>query len=64
MIGTILVSNQLHGQLAETLAAFSVSPDGTGLPEKAVEGSGGRAILQLISHYDCFYMKADCIILV
>ncbi|CAI9544242.1 unnamed protein product [Staurois parvus] len=61
MIGTIPVSNQLYGQLAETLAAFSGSPDGTGLPEKNVEGSGGgwhclpllgKAILQASSWYN------------
>ncbi|CAI9603276.1 unnamed protein product [Staurois parvus] len=40
MIGTIMVSNQLYGQLEEMLAVFSGSPDGKGLPEKAVEGSG------------------------
>ncbi|CAI9539152.1 unnamed protein product [Staurois parvus] len=58
MIGTILVSNQLYGHLAKTLAAFSGSPDGTGLPKKAVEGSRGgghhlpllvKAILQASS---------------
>ncbi|CAI9611018.1 unnamed protein product [Staurois parvus] len=61
MIGTTLVSNQLYGQLAETPAAFSGSPDGTGLPEKAVEGRGGgghhlpllvKAILQALSCYN------------
>ncbi|CAI9590769.1 unnamed protein product, partial [Staurois parvus] len=46
----------------KTPAAFSGSPDGTGLPEKAVEGSGGgggyhlpllvKAILQTSSWYN------------
>ncbi|CAI9612866.1 unnamed protein product [Staurois parvus] len=61
MIDTTMVSNQLYGQLAETPAAFSGSPDGTRLPEKAVEGSGGgghhlpllvKAILQASSWYN------------
>ncbi|CAI9600312.1 unnamed protein product [Staurois parvus] len=61
MIGIIPVSNQLYGQLAETPAAFSGSPNGTGLPEKAMEGSGGgghhllllvKAILQASSRYN------------
>ncbi|CAI9538613.1 unnamed protein product [Staurois parvus] len=31
----------------ETPAAFSGSPDGTRLPEKAVEGSGGGGVVPL-----------------
>ncbi|CAI9592755.1 unnamed protein product [Staurois parvus] len=45
MIGTIPVSNQLYGQLAETMAAFSGSPMARDCPRRLWKAAGEWGIV-------------------